>query len=577
MPQHTDAPRRQSEWPRFGLVLLSVLGCQGTIIGNPATSGTGAGNSGVQPGSDPGSTGGGAGAADPGNPPVEATGTIHARTWRLNKLNYANAIRQIGLNPDAAIAKFPDDTQGAPFVASTSLNVQQVLAEKYADAAEQIGNLAQAQGESYFKRFASCTWTDSACVDTFLRNLGRMLYRQPLAAEQITRLKAIFNSGTALSSPAEGMKYALQAMLQSPAFLYRTEVGPSTVSAGSNEAVTLTSFETASLLAFMMTDAPPDTELSRAADADELKTNVQIRAQFERLNKTPDAISKTASFLEALFGVNALLEVPKDQTLFPNASVVQANLQLSFRSDLKFFLSSPDTSWSAAMRTSRYSVNGATGAVFGVANLSAPEFVRLEMASTERRGLLTHPAVMAALSHASESAPVPRGKMVLARLLCRPPASPPANAETMLNQDQLPPTATRRQIFDSLIARPACAGCHTSLNGIGFSLDSYDAMGKFRISDSKGALDVKGEVVGLQGGVTKDTYQGGAALAELLAGSKVAKECVSLQSYRYFLGLPNADTTIDLDSRSSFVSQGALLGQVSGMILTTRNFRERVK
>jgi Protein of unknown function (DUF1588)/Protein of unknown function (DUF1592)/Protein of unknown function (DUF1595) len=489
----------------------------------------------------------------------------------------ASAIKQLGLNPEPAIAKFPDDTLGAPFVASNSLNVQQVLAEKYAAAAEVLAVQAQTQGEAFFKRYASCSWSDAACIETFIGAFGRVLYRQPVAKEQLARLKSIFLAGAELSSSAEGMKYTVEAMLQSPAFLYRTEVGPATIAAGTSAVAALTSYEVASLLAFMVTDGPPDAELSRAADADALKSDAQLQAQFARLNKTPAAIEKTTAFIEALFGVSILTGVMKDEKLYPNAATIQANLQMSFRADVRSLLASGDASWGAAMRMGSYSVNAATAGVFGIANLTAPEFVKRDVAVAERKGLLTHPAVMATFSHATESAPVFRGKMVLSRLLCRPPGAPPANAETMLDPKQLPDTATRRQLFDTLIARPSCAGCHISLNAIGFSLDNYDAIGKYRTTDSKGPLDVKGEIASLQGDGAKDTYQGGAQLAERLADSKIAKECISLQSYRYFLGLPNADLTFDASTRATFVNQGAQLTQLASMILSSKNFMERVK
>jgi Protein of unknown function (DUF1588)/Protein of unknown function (DUF1592)/Protein of unknown function (DUF1595)/Protein of unknown function (DUF1587) len=502
---------------------------------------------------------------------------IAARTWRLNKRNYANAVTQLGLNPDPVLSKLPDDTLGAPFVQASSLNVQQVLAEAYADAAEVLGDQAQAQGEAFFKRYASCPWTDSACIDTFIKKLGRTVYRQPVSSVQLTRLKAIFTAGAELSNSAEGMRSVIQAMLQSPAFLYRTEIGSGAVAAGSNIATPLTSHEVASLLAFMVTDAPPDEALSQAADDDALVSPTQIREHFNRLNKTPQALEKTMSFLEALFGVNAIADVTKDAILFPNAVAIQSNLQQSFREDIRFVLSADQPNWASAMRLSTYAVNEPTARVFGISGLTGTGFVRRNVPASERKGLLTHPAVMASFSHASESAPVFRGKMVLSRLLCRPPGSPPANAETMLDADKLPPTATRRQVFDSLIARPACAGCHRTLNSIGFSLDGYDALGAYRTADQKGALDLKGELFAVQDEDTTDAYEGGAQLAELLADSKVAKACVSLQSYRYFLGLPVADTSVDLGTRKDFVAQGAQLTQLAGFIINSPHFLERVK
>jgi hypothetical protein len=522
---------------------------------------------------------GATGDAGDGTPAAGASsrGQIQARTWRLNRVHYANSIRQIGLNPEPAVASFPDDTVGAPFVSSNILNVQQVLAEKYATAAELLGAQAQAQGDSFFKRFANCSSNDATCVETFVATLGRTLYRRPVSQDQLARLKAIFAGGAELSGIAGGANYVVQAMLQSPLFLYRTELGPSNVAPGSSTVTTLTPYEVASLLAFMLTDAPPDPELSRAADADALKSDAQLQAQFARLSKLPAAAEKVTSFMEALFGVNGINEVPKDEKLFPDAKLIQANLQLSFRSDVRFVLDSGDSSWASALRMNSYSVNGVTAGVFGMDKITGSSFVRREAPPAERRGLLTHPAVMAAFSHAAESAPIPRAKMVLARLLCRPPSPPPANSESMLMADKLPTTATRRQQFDALIARPACAGCHTSLNGIGFSLDNYDALGRFRTADQKGPLDVKGEVFSLQGDGTKEVYQGGVQLADRLADSKVAKECVSLQSYRYFLGLPSVDTTFDSNTRAAFVERGAKLDQLAALIVSSPNFKERVK
>ncbi len=578
----------------FGVVaaLCGLLACTaeltspkrglGSVNGPSSANGQGTGIAATGGAASVGAAGGTQNGTGGASAPVDLKpGQIQARAWRLNKLNYLNSIKQIGLNPDPIAATFPDDVLGAPFIASNSLNVQQVLAQKYADAAEVLAGQAKTQGEAYFKQYASCSWQDAACAGTFISSLGRTLYRRPVSPEQLTRLNAIFAAGKALSGSEEGMRYVVQAMLQSPLFLYRTEVGPSSVAAGSGTLTSLTSFEVASLLSYMVTDAPPDAELSKAADADQLQSPAQIQAQFARLNKTPAAAEKTTAFLEGLLGVNATSNVVKDETLYPNSVAIQSTLQASFRLDARYLLDSTDPSWSAVMRLSSFAVNSVTANVFGIEGLSGMDFVRRDAPPTERKGMLTHPAVMASFSHAAESAPVFRGKMVLARLLCRPPGSPPANASTMLMADQLPATATRREVFDALIARPTCAGCHVSLNAIGFSLDNYDALGKFRTADSKGPLDVRGEVNSLRGEGSTDgateSYVGGVELAEKLAGSKVAKECVSLQSYRFYLGLPTSDVTFDLGTRADFVDGGAQLTQLASLISSSPNFKERVK
>jgi len=509
---------------------------------------------------------------------LQAPQMLSARVWRLTTSQYLNSLEQLGFDPSSIRNKFSAEGPGTPFVTSGDLNIQPAQAEKYSNAAEILSEQSFLMGQNFFKKYASCDWSVAACQTIFVENFGLAVARKPLEGEFKQKLVGIFSAGASVGSPAEGVRYVVSALLQSPSFLYRSEVGAPAVVAGSNEKTKISQYELASLISFSLTDFPPDAELLKSASTNQLLTESQIVAQVNRLSSSPAAKKKLVQFLVELFGVNRLSGVRKDEALFPNYIATQSALQQSFEQDALGLLESTGADFASIFTLSAFSVNKDTYQSFNLPSVTSDTFSKMSVQASERKGLLTHPAVMASWSHVAESSPIERGKLVLGRLLCRPTGSPPDGAEAILSAaPKLPPGSTRRQQFARLLTMPQCAACHTSLNGVGFGLDDYDALGKYRTSDSIGKLDLQGTVENLKEKSGAETFVGGAQLSEMLAVSENAMKCFSLNTYRYFLGLGNDDKNLDAYSREKFVKNGAVLADSHAAIFTSPLTLERVK
>jgi Protein of unknown function (DUF1588)/Protein of unknown function (DUF1592) len=404
-----------------------------------------------------------------------------------------------------------------------------------------------------------------------------------LENSQRDRLVLLFREASLLNSAtpdrAEGLKFVVKAIFMSPYFIYQTETGSVSEAAGSGRMTKLTQYEVASLLSYAITDEPPDAVLSLSADKGELQTDVQISAQVTRLRGLDSAKEKLVTFVEQLFGVPRLASIRKDPALFPNYKEVHSNLSASFREDIAFLAAQGKMRLVDLVGLNSFAVNSVTADVFGAKGFpsSHVNFVRTTLPESERLGLLTHPAFLAAWSHESESSPIERGKVILNRLLCRSVGAPPANANQIFENLQAPPNATRRQQFDLMLNRPECSACHTSLNGVGFPMDGFDAMGRFRTADKLGALDLKGSLLQRDAETKILAFNGAIELSKLLSNSKEAMQCLSGHTYRFFLSLPSTDGNIDSSSRSEFVSLGAPLDSATESIMKSPNLLLRKK
>ncbi|MGB1017146.1 MAG: DUF1588 domain-containing protein, partial [Nannocystaceae bacterium] len=169
------------------------------------------------------------------------------------------------------------------------------------------------------------------------------------------------------------------------------------------------------------------------------------------------------------------------------------------------------------------------------------EPTRVELDPTQRAGILTQLSVLAGHATASESSPIRRGKLVREQLLCEPLNPPPPTADISLPAPD--PDATTRERFAQHTADPTCAGCHTQIDPIGFGLENYDALGRYRSEENGFAIDASGEVVGsdIEGG-----FVGAIELAHQLAESEQVRRCVARQWYRYALGRAE-DLEVDFD------------------------------
>ncbi|MEM9193293.1 MAG: DUF1588 domain-containing protein [Myxococcota bacterium] len=400
---------------------------------------------------------------------------------------------------------------------NTTGSVNLPIARAFLDSAE-------AAAEEVSSTIASeCTeQPTSHCADYVLDFFGRRLLRRSPSPEVRQRYRALFEDGTAQGDRRQGVQLVLEALLQSPYFLYQVESvdadgwldGPSV----------------ASRLALALWGTVPDHAMLDAAESGELSTAEGIRhwteyamndprfhhglevfvlqwLELERLNEAnerPDLAAQEAATREAL-------------QREPLTFFVQHLLQGSTVADL---LSSSETSNEPALRS-----------VYGSDILESTDGV-VQLDPSRRVGILTLPGVQAALAHANSTAPSLRGRAILANLLCRPPPPPPPDVVPSLPPPV--PGASVRQQLEAHFSEPSCAACHATMDGIGFAFEHYDWLGRFRSYDRHHRIDASGE---FHLGADQVRVLDAVDLSYELSERVDVSECISRQFARYVLGV----------------------------------------
>ncbi|MDX2054416.1 MAG: DUF1592 domain-containing protein [Polyangiaceae bacterium] len=507
----------------LSLALLSAVGCSsevssrpngGTAPAGPATSPTGTGTPG---------TGTGVG-TPPQAPPGAAFGPTAIR--RLTNTQYKNSVSTL-----LKLGAVPTDTfETEPLSQSTryldnnsaSLTVSPILAKQYATLAEKLVKA--------YTVTPCAGGSETACGDTFIQTFGRSAYRRPLNATELQRYQALFAGELSRTGYTGAVTQVIETMLQSPNFVYRAELGDPAQGAKRS----LNSHEIATELSYLLTDNLPDEPLAAAADAGQLLTVEQREQQARRLLTLDGAKPTLRHFLELFVGISRLEELPKDANVYPTYTPeLRDAMKLETQTFIDDVLWQGDATFSTLLTAPYSFVNGPLAALYGAPDPGqGATLVKTSLNATERSGILTQPGVLARHSKAFESFPIGRGKFVRIGLLCQVLPSPPQNLGVMPVPED--PNLTTRERFLAHSASPSCSGCHALIDPVGFGLENYDGIGKFRTMENGKPVDASGNftsTIDMDG-----PFQGGPALAQKLAGSIESKQCLALQAYRWAFG-----------------------------------------
>lgn len=376
-----------------------------------------------------------------------------------------------------------------------------------------------------------------ACASEILRKTGRLLYRRPLAEDELTTSLALFDEGQnedENGSPDAGIRLALEAMLLSPHFLFRVELDDD---AQSSRPHPLTAHELATRLSYFLWSSGPDDELLDQADRGDLLQDAVLAAQVRRMLADPRAAALVDNFAAQWLLLRQIDRVEPDAMLFPQftPSLRQALAGESRRFVADFF---PGVGAGATgqglplpeLLTARFTYGNAEVAThYGITGVAAgAQPTRLPLDGTTRRGLLTHASLLAAESYPTRTSPVRRGKWVLEQLLCTPPPPPPPNVIGDFGQPGS--GGTLRQRLEAHRQKPVCASCHSLMDPIGLSLEGFDAIGRARTTDEGLPVDTTGQL--LDGRRFADA----AELAGLLADDARLPRCAAEKLFTYAIG-----------------------------------------
>ena len=332
----------------------------------------------------------------------------------------------------------------------------------------------------------------SACMTRVVGDLARRAFRRPVAAAEIEKYAELARRAQAdEGSFDEGVAVGIQALLVSPDFLFRIERPLATRQAAVGQPVT--QHQLASRLSYFLWASMPDEELRRAADAGTLRDPRVLATQVRRMLRDRKSQALAEQFGGQWLQFRALESLTRNRERFPD---FEDYLRVSMRRETELFLDyviREDRSIFDFI-DARYSfLNERLARHYGIANVTGPEFRRVDLAGTPRGGVLTQASVLTVSSYATRTSPVLRGKWILDNLLNAPPPEPPADVPN-LDETTIGTSASMREQLQAHRANPTCASCHRRMDPLGFGLENFDAVGAWRTTDGKFPIDASGKL-----------------------------------------------------------------------------------
>ena len=452
------------------------------------------------------------------------------RNYRLlSALEYNNTVRDLlGLAGDIDVTSgnIPADIPVNGFKTNANSIFTNDYAKGYIVAAETAAGLVN----NIFNLTANCS--DIGC---FIADFGKRAFRQPLTTAQTNTLMAVYNE--------QGELGLMTAILSSPALLYRSEIGV----ADGNGYYRLTDFEVASMLSYTYWATTPDAALLAKADAGELNTPAQISATVT--NMLLDAKAQTA-FDRFINGWLDLDKTIKTTRLSDSLKADMKQETIEFVRRIVFSggsyndLLTADYSYMTSQLANHYGLQWPGGSGWQQVAYSS-DAIGATGANAERRGLLGHASILSIQSASEKTHPVKRGLFVRRNLMCQDFPPPPIGAILKPQED---PTLTVRERFETAHLQDGCEACHQYIDGIGFGLENYNAVGQFVSTETTddgqvkpvNALGYIGSLLSAETFLSQSdpvvNYQGMDELTTLIADSAHGKACYARQWYRYTRG-----------------------------------------
>ena len=362
---------------------------------------------------------------------------------------------------------------------------------KYLDSIAFIGPYApNTPTASQTKIFICDPNSGAACVEKIVSNLAHHAWRRPVTkAETASLLKFVALAKSNGQSTEQGIQLALQAMLVSPHFLFRIEHDAKPLDAASVHSVA--DIELASRLSYFLWSSMPDDELLGLAESGKLRAPATLDAQVKRLLADPRSSALADNFAGQWLELRNLDVVKPDPQKFPDWSpelrdAMKQETRLFFDSMLREnrplseFLDAPFTFLNERL-ANHYGIDGVRG----------PQFRRVEIDTPQRGGILSHASVLTVSSYPTRTSVVIRGQYILNNILGSPAPPPPPDVP-LLDEAAVGATASLRQQMEKHRADAMCASCHNKMDPLGFGLENYDGIGKWRTMDGKFPVDSSG-------------------------------------------------------------------------------------
>jgi hypothetical protein len=332
---------------------------------------------------------------------------------------------------------------------------------------------------------------EEPCAEKILANLAHLAYRRPVAADDLPPLMALYRQGAKNGGFETGVRLALEKVLVSPEFIFRVELDAPDAAPGSVHRVS--DLELASRLSFFLWSSVPDAELMAVAERGELSKPSVLEHQVRRLLADPRSQALVTNFSGQWLFLRNIDRIQPDPAAFP---AFDENLRRAMAQETQLLVESTlreDRSVADLLTTDYTFLNQRLAEHYGIEGVYGNEFRRVALKDPNRRGLLGQASILAVTSYPNRTAPTIRGKWVLEQLLGSPPPPPPANVPS-LKEDAGTKVLTMRQRMEEHRANPSCAACHRLMDPVGFSLENFDGLGRWRdqAAPGTGKIDASG-------------------------------------------------------------------------------------
>ncbi len=513
----------------------------------------------------------GCGSADP-----SATGGPLAMR-RLTGEQYRNAIEDAFGNQVEVAGRFePDNRQeGLNALGASRVAVTRSGFEQYEAMARSIA--AQATSPELRADILPCqprsaTAPDNACMAQIISELGRTLLRRPLTEEDI-QLRAEVATRVAEEQQDfyAGLQLALASLMVAPDFLFRVEVAEPAPLPEQPERLRLTNLSLATKLSYFLWNRGPDETLLAAAERGELAQPEGLTREVDRMVASEHLADGVSAFFEDVFVFDQFDELSKDVTQYPlfnNRMAADAREQtLRFVVDQ---LVTQQADYRSLFTSNQLPMTRSLGPIYGIPVRTVDGWENATLpAKQSRGGLLSHASFAMLHSHPGRSSPTLRGVFMREALLCQTVPEAPADVDfTQFTQDVAAVHKTARDRLAVHATQASCRKCHALTDPIGLGLESFDGIGKFRMSENESAIDTSGDFDGV-------TFSNAAELGQAFAESPLVSACLVENLYRYAVGRKqtNGERRLLRYLEDTFAQSGYQLPALMRNIATSEAFR----
>lgn len=454
---------------------------------------------------------------------------------KLTSTEYKNSVEAAFGMGFVADFILPEDqtTNGLTSIAMAATSISPLGVEQYETAGFEVAKMIL-EVPSLRNSLVSCdgsNFGDAECLREMIQDLGPKLYRRNLDDVEVQEiLVPSLQAATTLQDFWVGVEFAIATMLQSPSFLYRAEYGESDPDRPGLRK--LTPAEVATKLSFFILGKPPTDATLALVDAGGLQTQEEVREEALRLLALPEARENFRVFWTEYFGLQKIESITKDQYVYPDFDQATAQSMREETVRLMEHLVFENPSDMREMFTSTTTfVDSRLAAIYRLDGFEGSDFSQIELTQDAKRaGILGHASILALNSHSVSTSPSHRGKFIREALMCQALPPPPPNASTVIpDPDPNAGPQTLRQRLEDYFSNPACGSCHMAMDSLGFGLENYDGIGRFRTLDNGLPIDATGELNGV-------SFDDGVSLGTAIAQDPATMDCMVRKTYRHVVG-----------------------------------------